>query len=34
LEAGSPWIKLRVDPSLPTLFTIAEHTVEAKDARQ
>jgi hypothetical protein len=32
LEAGSPWIKLDVDPDGPTLFAIAADSVETKNA--
>lgn len=31
LEAGSSWIKVRVDPSIPTLFALARDPVEAKN---
>lgn len=32
LEAGSPWIKLNVDPTSPMLFAIAADSVETKNA--
>ena len=32
LEAGSPWVKLNVDPDGPTLFAIAADPVETKNA--
>jgi hypothetical protein len=32
LEAGFPWTKVRVDPSLPTLFAVSENSaLEAKN---
>lgn len=34
LEAGSPWIKLDVNPDSPTLFAVAADNVEAKNATQ